>query len=284
MSRSVAQRWIESGVVAVDGRILDRPAARVRDHASIEVTLPPSAMQRATPAPEAADVRVLYEDEFLIAIDKPAGVVVHPSYKQLSGTLLNAILWRVRDRPNLRPGILTRLDKDTSGIVLVALTPQVHATMQRDGAAGRISKEYLAIVRGVPRPRVGAIRDPLGRDPADRRRVVVTPGGAASETRYEIISVKEVAGRGRLALVRCELVTGRTHQIRVHLASRGWPILGDRLYGEPDAAIARQALHAWRVTLSHPITREPITLVAPLPDDMADLKVGLYGAVDARET
>ena len=137
--------------------------------------------------------------------------------------------------------------------------------MQRDAAAGRIRKEYLAIVHGAPRPQAGIIRDPLGRDPGDRRRVVVTPGGAPSETRYEVTRSLP----GDLSLVRCELVTGRTHQIRVHLSSRGWPILGDRLYGGSTDRITRQALHSWRVSLVHPVTREPLVVEAPLPQDLS---------------
>jgi 23S rRNA pseudouridine1911/1915/1917 synthase len=212
------------------------------------------------------DVHVLYEDASFIAINKPPGIVVHPSYKQLSGTLLNAVLWRIRDRPEAKPGMLTRLDKDTSGIVVVALAGDVHAAMQRDGAAGAIRKEYLAVVSGTPRPASGTIREPLARDPDDRRRVVVTPGGADSETRYEVIA----SDRG-LSLVRCQLVTGRTHQIRVHLQSRGWPIVGDRVYGTRDDRIARQALHAWRIMLPHPVTRERLTIEAPVPDDLRQL-------------
>ena len=263
MSRSVAQRWIESGAIAIDGRVNRRPAARVREGAAVEVTLPTTAARRATPQPEAAELQILYEDDFLIAIDKPPDMVVHPSYKQLSGTLLNAVLWRVRDRSGARPGILTRLDKGTSGIVVVAFNGDAHATMQRDAAAGSISKEYLAIVSGSPSPRSGIIRAPLGRDPEDRRRIVVTAGGADSATQYEVL-----ARHQQRSLVRCQLVTGRTHQIRVHLASRGWPILGDAVYGTADSRIGRQALHAWRITLPHPVTREPLTIVAPVADDM----------------
>ena len=268
MSRSVAQQWIESGAVTVDRRAAQRPAARVREGAEIEIMLPADAVRRSVPEAEAVDVKVLYEDASLIAIDKPPGVVVHPSYKQLSGTLLNAVLWRVRDRADARPGILTRLDKDTSGIVVVALSGDVHAAMQRDASAGLIQKEYLAVVVGSPRPLAGTIREPLGRDPSDRRRVIVTSGGAESETRYEVLSEG-----GGLALVRCELVTGRTHQIRVHLSERGWPILGDRVYGTADPRITRQALHAWRIALPHPVTREPLTIEAPMPDDIGRVRV-----------
>jgi 23S rRNA pseudouridine1911/1915/1917 synthase len=215
------------------------------------------------PAPESGALDVVYEDDVLLILNKPAGVVVHPSYKQRSGTLLNAVLWRMHES-SARPGILTRLDKDTSGLVVVALAAEAHAALQRSAAAGFIRKEYLAIVRGTPKPPRGRIELPLGRDPRDRRRVVITPGGAPSDTRYEVLaSLPETR-----ALVRCEIVTGRTHQIRVHLAARGWPIVGDAVYGERDPAIARQALHAWRIALSHPVTGERMQFEAPLPEDM----------------
>ena len=285
LSRTVAQQWIESGAVTVDRQTASRSSARVREGAAVEVRLPASTRLKSRPEPEPGELRILYEDDALLAIDKPPGVVVHPSYKQLAATLLNNVLWRVRDRADARPGILTRLDKDTSGVVIVPLTPRIHAVMQRDGAAGRIRKEYLAVVSGAPRPRSGRIREPLARDPQDRRRVVVLSGGAASETLYEVIAsgsrVPQDAGAaatatraGTLSLVRCELVTGRTHQIRVHLAFKGWPIFGDRVYGTADPAIARQALHAWRMTFPHPVTREPIEIEAPMPDDMRRLGVG----------
>jgi 23S rRNA pseudouridine1911/1915/1917 synthase len=274
MSRSLAQQWIESGAVTVDRRIARRPSARVREGVPIEVTIPSSTPRRSRPEPEAGDLQILFEDDALLAINKPPGIVVHPSYKQAGGTLLNAVLWRLRDRAGARPGILTRLDRDTSGVVIVALTPDVHATMQRDAAAGRIRKEYLAVVLGVPHPPSGRIREPLARDSNDRRRVVVMPGGAESETRYEVLTHRKRGpspGASSLSLVRCELMTGRTHQIRVHLAFKGWPILGDRVYGTADAAIARQALHAWRMAFPHPVTREPMEIQAPVPDDLKRL-------------
>jgi 23S rRNA pseudouridine1911/1915/1917 synthase len=265
MSRNVAQRWIEGGLVTVDGRPGRRPSDRVREHASIAVALPADVTLRSVPEPEDAPLDILFEDQHLIAVNKPAGLVVHPTYKRLSGTLLNAVLWRIRDRGDVHPGILTRLDKDTSGLVVIAFGKGVHAAMQRDQTAGRIRKEYLAIVHGTPRPASGVIREPLGRDPDDRRRVVVTPGGAASETRYELTQTLT----GNISLVRCELVTGRTHQIRVHLSSRGWPIVGDSLYGGRTEVIGRQALHAWRLSMPHPITQEPLVIEASPPHDFS---------------
>jgi len=232
-----------------------------------EVSSEFQSTERRRPLPEEGPLSIVYEDEWVIILDKPPGIVVHPTYKNWSGTLLNSVLWRVRDRADAQPGILTRLDKDTSGLVVMALTPDVHAMMQRDLVAGRVRKEYLAVVDGEPEPTSGCIALPLGRDTADRRRVVVTPTGAPSETRYATIGG---LGNGR-SLVRCELITGRTHQIRVHLASRGWPIVGDASYGQTDAAMTRQALHSWRVSLPHPITRREIATEAPVPEDISRL-------------
>jgi 23S rRNA pseudouridine1911/1915/1917 synthase len=221
---------------------------------------------RRRPQPEEGRLTIVYEDEWMLVVNKPPGVVVHPTYKNTSGTLLNAVLWHVRGRADAQPGILTRLDKDTSGLVVIALSPEGHACMQKDAAAGRTCKQYLALVRGSPEPLHGQIVLALARDPTDRRRVIVTPEGAPCETRYEVVSA-----HGAHAMVLCELVTGRTHQIRVHLAARGWPIVGDRVYGEADERIARQALHAWRITLPHPVTRQRLEFEAPMPADMQTL-------------
>jgi 23S rRNA pseudouridine1911/1915/1917 synthase len=217
--------------------------------------------ERATAEPLPLDV--LYEDDALIAVNKPAGMVVHPSFRNPSGTLLNGVLWRVRDRKDLRPGLVSRLDKDTSGVVVVALAPGVHARIQRDTRAALVTKEYLAIVRGAPRPLEGRVALPLRRDPADRRRVVVDPTGLPSETTYSVIA----SGDG-YSLVSCRLGTGRTHQIRVHLASIGSPVAGDLTYGSADSIISRQALHAWRITFPHPRSRQVVRVEAPLPDDI----------------
>lgn len=233
-----------------------------------------SPRRRPPPEPEAIALTVLYEDAWLMAIDKPPGMVVHPTYRNWSGTLLNGLLWRFRDRatppgpkgPGLhpvQPRIVTRLDKDTSGVVLVALTSDVHKRIQRDAAAQRVNKTYLAIVRGTPVPAHGGIELPLARSAGDRRRVVVDASGQPSHTDYEVLS----AANGH-ALVRCELVTGRSHQIRVHLASCGWPILGDRVYGALGDALPRQALHAWRITLPHAASGQPLEIEAPVPPDL----------------
>jgi 23S rRNA pseudouridine1911/1915/1917 synthase len=188
--------------------------------------------------------------------------VVHPSFRNPTGTMLNGVLWRVRERKDVRPGLVSRLDKNTSGLVIVALSPGAHAQIQRDARSRLLTKRYLAVVRGVPPP-IGVITLPLRHDPADRRRIVTHPDGAPSETRYRLISRAD-----GYSLLECELVTGRTHQIRVHLAASGWPIAGDAVYGSPDPRIPRQALHASMITLLHPATRETLTFVAPIPEDM----------------
>ena len=229
-----------------------------------------SAPERRRPQPEALDLAIIHEDDSIIVIDKPPGMVVHPTYRNASGTLLNGLLWHVRGRDGIVPSIITRLDKNTSGLVLVALTPEVHARVQRDGEAGRVTKEYLAIVRGTPSPRSGTISLPLARSPEDRRLVIVTLAGQASETRYEVL-----ASSGSHSLVRCELVTGRTHQIRVHFATVGHPLVGDPTYGEPHEVLARQALHAWRLSLTHPISGEALRVEAAIPADFEHARAAL---------
>jgi 23S rRNA pseudouridine1911/1915/1917 synthase len=270
LSRTRAQQWIDDGRVLLDGSPASRASQTVMEGVHVVVRPPDDALRRQAPEPEDLPLDVLFEDDHLLAVNKPPGMVVHPTYRNTSKTLLNAVLWRLRDTPSARPGVLTRLDKDTSGLVLVALSPAVHAAVQAMVGSVRPRKEYLAVVEGRPEPPSGRIRLPLSRDPGDRRRVIVDAAGAWSETRYEV-----TASTGARSVVRCELVTGRTHQIRVHLASSGWPIVGDRTYGNPADVIARQALHAWRVTMPHPVTREPVTITAPPPADIAALLVSV---------
>jgi 23S rRNA pseudouridine1911/1915/1917 synthase len=280
MSRSQAQSWIESGCVTVDGVVARRPSVRLKEGVEVEIAIPESAARRTPVAAEPIPLSIVYEDEWLLALNKPAGLVVHPSYKNVSGTLLNAILGHVRARASADdvrhvPGIVTRLDKDTSGLVVAALTPHVHMTLQRDAAAGHVKKEYLAIVCGAPKATSGTIRLPLARDPDDRRRMVATAGGAVSETRFQV-----AASDGEFSLLRCELVTGRTHQIRVHLAACGWPVAGDKVYGRSHDRLQRQALHAWRLSLPHPMTRTRLDFSAPAPADLRSAFPSLASAFD----
>ena len=177
MSRARAQRWIADGLVSVDETRAARSSVHVREGAAVE--LPPAwSRLREEPGPEDIALYVLYEDDDLMAINKPAGMVVHPSFRNVSGTVLNGVLWRLRNRKDVRPGLVSRLDKDTSGVVVIALSPGVHARIQRDTRAGRVTKKYLAIVHGTPRPAEGAITLPLAHDPGDRRRIVVSEDGA----------------------------------------------------------------------------------------------------------
>jgi 23S rRNA pseudouridine1911/1915/1917 synthase len=236
---------------------------------------------------------ILYEDDYLLALDKPAGMVVHPAYKHPGGTLLDAARALAHDwPPRQRPSIIGRLDKLTSGIVVMAKTADAHASLQRTLASPDARKEYVAIVYGRVEPHVGEIAWPLALDAADRRMVVVDPAsGARCVTRFEVLARAD-APRVGLSLVRCRLMTGRRHQIRVHLAASGWPIVGDPAYGHPrwnevaEAAVAdalrsfpRQALHAARVAFVHPATREPVEIAAPMPPDMLALldATGLTG-------
>ena len=230
------------------------------------------------------DLTVLYEDDDLLVVDKPAGVVVHPAYKNKDNTLLDALQWRAREWPRgARPSLVGRLDKLTSGIVVIAKTAQIHAALQRTLGSPASEKIYLAVVYGrvdAAGVRGGEIGAPLGFDPDDRRRIVVTPGGWRSVTRFDTIASLD-APRAGLSLLRCGLVTGRRHQLRVHLASRGWPIVGDEKYGEPRwrdiedptlAALARecprQALHACRVAFAHPATGVRVVVEAATPADL----------------
>ncbi len=294
-TRTRVQMWIENGQVSINGISVRRVATRVALGDIVAVALPAdqnlkSPASHGSPAhggmaPEDVLLDVLYEDDYLLAINKPAGVVVHPAYKNTTGTVMNALLWRARDWPApQRPSIVGRLDKLTSGIVVVAKTAAAHAALQRTMTASDAEKDYLAVVYGRVNVASSAISLRLRRDPGDRRRVVASPTvGVHSLTRIERLA-RVAAPRAGLSLVRCQLATGRTHQIRVHLAARGWPIVGDPVYGEPrwstvsDPVLAaalrtfpRQALHSWRLALTHPVTRARLLLEARVPRDLEDL-------------
>ena len=280
VSRNRIQKWIEAGIVLLNGSAPPRAAWRVQagDDLRVRVTEIP---KRARPQAQALDLDILYEDDDLIAVNKPAGLVVHPSFGNSSGTLMNGLLDLARSWPaGSKPALVGRLDKLTSGVVLVAKRSDIHAAMQRAMTARRVDKDYLAIVRGKPSPQRGTIDLALDRDPWDRRRITVTDrGGQPSVTRYVRLSTAN-----GFSLVRCRLITGRTHQIRVHLAAKHWPIVGDATYGKKAAdagsndtaeKFPRQALHAWRLAFRQPRTGRELVIEAPMPEDMTALAAAI---------
>ena len=266
ISRAHAQRLIGDGRALVDGR-RGRASDRLRGGETLRVEL--SAPADPTLQGESIELAIAYEDASMLIVDKPAGLVVHPSHGHATGTLVHALVGRAEARGERlgsiagvgRPGIVHRLDKQTSGLIVVAKTDEAQASLMEQFGARTIEKEYLALVRGeMPSPR-GRIEAPVGRDPRDRQRMAVVAGGRSARTRYEVLE----ALRGH-TLLRCDLDTGRTHQIRVHLAAFGHPIAGDRVYGG-GAAAPRPMLHAWRLKLRHPRTGEAMSFEAPPPED-----------------
>jgi 23S rRNA pseudouridine1911/1915/1917 synthase len=285
-TRTRVQSWIEGGRVTINGRPVRRTAARAALGDVVTVVLPELAPRRIM-APEEATIEVVYEDHDLLAVNKPAGMVVHPAYKNTTGTMMNALLWYARNWPDTlhpqRPSIVGRLDKGTSGIIVVAKSARIHAALQREMAASETEKDYLAVVYGRVNKARGVIDARLTRDPHDRRRVVASAAGASCLTRFVRLDCVAAPGAG-LSLLGCRLATGRTHQIRAHLASRGWPLVGDRTYGAAhwrridNPALAavledfpRQALHACRVAFTHPITRRRLVVEARVPQDLEAL-------------
>jgi len=268
LSRSRVQRLIADGRATVDGR----PAKanhRVQPGERVELAVP--APEPAAAAPEAIPLDVVYEDAEVVVVNKPRGMVVHPAVGNWRGTLVNALLARCGDLPGVggeaRPGIVHRLDKDTSGVMVAAKTDRAHASLARqirDRTAGR---KYLALVHGNVAADRGLIDAPLGRHRTDRKKMAVDPE-RGREARTEFTVRERFAG---FTLVECRLQTGRTHQIRVHMAYIGHPVVGDPKYGPKKApfAIAGQALHAAELAFRHPASGEELAFTAPLPPDMA---------------
>ncbi len=285
-SRTKAQEFIRAGLVTVDGEPSTRPSSKIRAGARIDVALPPAPPPRPAPVAQDIPLSVLYEDEDLMAIDKPPGLVVHPSAGHPDSTLVNALLHRAQSwaGPPDRPGLVHRLDKDTSGALVIAKTERALA-----GLAGAMKKraprkEYLAVVYGRAPLRKGRVDLRIRRHPGDRKRMATSKTeGRESSTLYEVLG--ESAGQKKgLSLLLCTLLTGRTHQIRAHLQAIRLPIVGDPVYGSPrwkgiaDGALQeacrtfpRQALHAWRLAFDHPVTGRPLEVVAPVPGDIRRL-------------
>jgi 23S rRNA pseudouridine1911/1915/1917 synthase len=272
LSRSYAAHLIAGGHVAVNGVARDKSSYSLKAGDTVTVSIP--APMPATLRAERIPLAVVYEDADLVVVDKPAGMVVHPAPGHASGTLVNALLAHV---PNLeldmgdeaRPGIVHRLDKDTSGLLVVAKRRTAHETLTRQMTARTMHKEYIALVDGHPKPSKGVIDAPLARDPRDRHRMAVVAGGRIARTRYEV-----ERDLGRYSLVRATLETGRTHQIRVHMAYIGHPLVGDPVYGKrtqheaEKLGLERQFLHAHKLGFTLPSSGEWREFVSELPEHL----------------
>jgi 23S rRNA pseudouridine1911/1915/1917 synthase len=278
VTRSRAKQLIDAGRVRVDGEPR-KSSHPLRAGARVDVTLPAPVASAVVAEP--LPLVVLYEDPHLLALDKPPGMAVHPAPGTPGGTVVNALLHRLGSLagvgPAERPGIVHRLDKDTSGVLLVARTPQAHAALARQFRERTIVKRYLAVVRGRMRGEAGLIDRPIGRHPHERKRMsVVTRRGRSAVTRWTVLERFAAA-----TYLRLEPETGRTHQLRVHLAAAGHPILGDALYGvrrlrgSAAACFPRQALHAASLRFLHPVTRAPLDIESRLPEDIERLLAAL---------
>ena len=270
-SRNRIQNWIRARKISVD-ESWGTTKMKVSGGEAVRVEIEP-VRGATSDSPEAIPLDVVFEDQVLLVINKPVGLVVHPGSGNPRGTLLNALLHRVPQVAELpRAGIVHRLDKDTSGLLVVAKTLTAHTDLVRQLQARTVKREYLALVYGEV-DRTGTVDAPLARDPHNRTKRGVHPMGKPAVTHYEPVE----RFPGGVTLLRCKLETGRTHQIRVHMASIGHPLVGDPVYGRArsgDArldAFPRQALHAWRLALLHPGSRAEMAWEAPLPADMAKL-------------
>jgi 23S rRNA pseudouridine1911/1915/1917 synthase len=277
-SRAQLQRWIEMGAIRVSGQVV-KSSHRLRAGDAIAGETPePVPDDRIEP--EAIPLHVTYEDGQLIVVDKPPGLVVHPSAGHRTGTLVHALMYHCRGLSGvggvLRPGIVHRLDKGTSGLLVAAKSDRAHRHLAAQFKAHSVEREYLALVRGEPGAEHGSIDAPIGRHPSDRKRLSTRARrGRPAVTHWRV----DVRYRG-LTLLRVRLETGRTHQIRVHLASVGMPVAGDPVYGggkrvTHSLGLERQALHAARLGFEHPVSGERLSFESPLPADLRDAIEGL---------
>ncbi len=279
-SRARVQGLLKAGLVTVNDSVCTRATTTVKPGDVVVLSIPPPVP--AEPLPEDIPLDILFEDDDLLALNKPAGLVVHPAPGHLTGTLVNALLHHCPALTGIggvaRPGIVHRLDQDTSGVMVVAKSQRAMDVLTREFAShANLRKTYLALVHGTPSPLQGRIETLIGRSPFDRKKMaVVTRNGKNAITNYRVVATTP----GSLTRVECDIETGRTHQIRVHMAAvLGCPIAGDAVYGHPgwDKKLTpvpgRQLLHAWKLALRHPVSREPLLLEAPIPEDFKPFTV-----------
>lgn len=274
LSRSRIQKLIEQGHVWLNGAVCTSKKTTVQAGDRLHIEIPPA--EPLDLQAEAIPLEILYEDDQLLILNKPTGLVVHPAPGHEAGTLVNALLAHCPALEGIggvrRPGIVHRLDKDTSGAIAIAKTDQAHQNLQAQFKTKTAQREYLGIVYGAPSQSSGTIDLPIGRHPIDRKKMAVVPlekGGRRAVTHWQIEE-----RLGNYTLVRFQLETGRTHQIRVHSAQMGHPIVGDPVYGSGRSVgvnLPGQALHAWKLKLQHPITRNWIEAIAPLPSTFVTL-------------
>ena len=280
LSRERLKSLIRSGAVEAFGKPLRDPATKVRGDESFRVAVPDAAP--AHNEPQDIPLEIMFEDEHLLIVDKPAGLVVHPAAGNLDGTLVNALLHHCAGKLSgiggvARPGIVHRIDKDTSGLLVVAKTDVAHVGLAKQFAAHSIDRRYLAIVSGVPKTAEGKVDARRARSAANRKKIAIVEGarGKRAVTHWKRMNALRDA-----ALVECRLETGRTHQVRVHMASIGHPLVGDPVYGRSgktygkllkDLGFHRQALHAAELGFIHPVTKRRLSFSSAMPPDMQEL-------------
>ena len=280
LSRERLKALIRSGAVETEGKALRDPAVKVRGEEALRIAVPEAAPPHNEP--QEIPLEIVFEDEHLLVVDKPAGLVVHPAAGNLDGTLVNALLHHCRGSLSgiggvARPGIVHRIDKDTSGLLVVAKTDVAHEGLAKQFAAHTIERRYLAIVNGIPKAAQGTVDAPLARSATNRKKIAIVEGkrGKRAVTHWRRLGVLADA-----ALVECRLETGRTHQVRVHMASIGHPLLGDPVYGRSGKThgkllsklgFQRQALHAAGLGFTHPVTKNRLSFSSPMPPDMQEL-------------